>query len=189
MWLWSSSFDVFDSFLRSSKYKVTLPESAWSLILFVASTNNHFLLSSQSSQSSHPYDLCIQQRSWVERRMLALLPLALSSQSAAWFNYWICGRNNMKWKRIADDCCIFPHKRGTDSIPNQTSFVSQVRQVLFAEIGADCNISTSGCGLWESDFLGQRTENSWTPTSRHVTWVTCVIGICVLYLGLDVYGP
>ena len=99
--------------------------------------------------------------------MLALLPLALSSQSAAWFNYWLCGRNNMKWRRIADDCCIFAHKVGTDSIPFLQKR-SQVSQVLFAEICAHWSISTSGGGLWESDFLGQRTKDSWTPTSRHV---------------------
>ena len=136
------------------------------------------------------YDLCINQRSWVERRMLALLPLALSSQSAAWFNYWMCGRNNMKWKRIADDCCIFAHKVGTDSIPFlQTR--SQVSQVLFAEICAHWSISTSGCGLWESDFLGQRTKDSWTPTSRHVCDLCDRdIGWYLFNIwGLDVYGP
>ena len=120
------------------------------------------------------YDLCINQRSWVERRMLALLPLALSSQSAAWFNYWMCGRNNMRWKRIAENCCIFAHKLGTDSIPFLQKR-SQVSQVLFAEICAHWSIQPQAVAFENRIFLAKGPK---TPGPQPAGMcVTCVIGI------------
>ena len=146
--------------------------------LFVGSTNNHFHIIFYISivfsvfpvfSSIITYDLCINQRSWVERRMLALLPLALSSQSAAWFNYWMCGRKQHEMKT---DCwwLLYLCSQGgnrfdsflTNEKPSEPSFVC----------GDLCTLKHFNLRLWplRIGFSWPKDQRLLDPNQQACVW-------------------